>query len=86
MPLLAGMTLYCRSNDGLSSTSIGAPMKGHTLNKEDGDSDVILEGDYPYYGSGGAYKRTPTAGGAAEKLQDLASSRIWGRTPAEHKL
>lgn len=82
-PLLAGMTLYYRANDGMSSTSIDAPMKGHTLNKEYGDSDFILEGDYLYYGSGGAYKRTPTAGGTPEKLQDLATSWVWGRTPSQ---
>ena len=82
-PLLAGMTLYYRSNDGMSSTSIDAPMKGHTLNKEYGDSDFILAGDYLYYGSGGAYKRTPTAGGTPEKLQDLATSWVWGRTPSQ---
>jgi hypothetical protein len=82
-PLLAGMTLYYGAQGGMSSTSIDAPMKGHTLNKEYADSDFILEGDYLYYGSGGAYKRAPTAGGTPEKLQDLATSWVWGRTPSQ---
>jgi hypothetical protein len=80
--VLGGGTLYYRTTDGLSSTGIDAPMPDHRLNSEFSNVRLILEGDYLYYGIQGAYTRTPTAGGAPEKIQDLGSgSGVWGRTP-----
>jgi hypothetical protein len=80
-PLLAGSTLYYRSNAGLSSTSIDAPAPDHHLNREFSNATIILEGDYLYYIESGAYTRTPTAGGASEVVQMFDNAGVWGRTP-----
>lgn len=79
-PLLGGTTLYYRTDRGLSSTDIAAPMPNHTLNNEFGNTRLMLQGDYLYYAISGSYSRTPIAGGPVEEIQKLKGG-VWGRTP-----
>lgn len=79
-PVLDGSTLYYRTSDGLSSTSIETPAPDNTLNSEFSNARFVLEGDYLYYFISDSYTRTPISGGTPEVIQALPDAGIRGRT------
>lgn len=83
-PVLGGTTLYYRTDKGIFSTDLNAPMPDHPLNREFSNGTLMLEGDYLYHViSRETYSRTPIIGGPTEELQKVDMVSVWGRTSTQ---